>query len=277
MDPVQKALWFVESHSREPLALDDIARACHVSAYHLTRAFAAATGTSLIRYLRGRRLSEAAQQLADGAEDILRLALETGYGSHEAFTRAFREQFGLTPEQVRAQRHVSNLPLIKALDMSSTPAVELPTPRFESHGPMQIAGLLARYNCQEIAGIPDQWQRFLPHCESLPGQVGPVSYGVCANFDTEGNFDYLCGVEVRGTPALPEGLTTIPVPAGRYVVFAYPGHIAGIRGLFSAIWGEWFPKSGHEPAEAPTLERYGPEFNGKTGMGGFEIWIPIKS
>ena len=52
MDPVQKALWYVESHSREPITLDEIANACKVSAFHLTRAFAAAMGLSLMRYVR---------------------------------------------------------------------------------------------------------------------------------------------------------------------------------------------------------------------------------
>src|SRR5262245_61739266 len=105
MDPVQKALWFAASHSRDSFSLEDVAKACKVSPFHLTRAFAATTGLSLMRYVRARRLSEAARQLAAGAEDILTLALASGYGSHEAFTRAFVEQFALTPEQVRSQGH----------------------------------------------------------------------------------------------------------------------------------------------------------------------------
>jgi methylphosphotriester-DNA--protein-cysteine methyltransferase len=46
-DPVQKALWYVESHAREPVTLDSIARSCKVSAFHFTRAFGATTGLSL--------------------------------------------------------------------------------------------------------------------------------------------------------------------------------------------------------------------------------------
>ncbi len=103
MDPVQKALWYVESHSRESITLDDIAGACKVSPFHLTRLFATTMGLSLMRYVRARRLCEAARLLAQGADDILAVALAVGYGSHEAFTRAFRDQFGLTPEQVRAR------------------------------------------------------------------------------------------------------------------------------------------------------------------------------
>jgi len=44
---------------------------------------------SVMRYVRGRQLTEAARCLASGAPDILAIALEAGYGSHEAFTRAF--------------------------------------------------------------------------------------------------------------------------------------------------------------------------------------------
>lgn len=278
MEPVQKALWYVESHLRDANSLEEIARACHISPYHLTRAFAATVGLSLMRYVRVRRLSEAARKLVerDRGEDILPLALDAGYGSHEAFTRAFRDQFGLTPEQVRAQGTLARLPILEAVPMNSTPLVELPTPRFETRQPFTAAGLTGRYNCDSAAGIPDQWQRLGPHLGQIPGQVGQTCYGVVTNFDREGNFDYLCGVEVTGTPRLPDGFSTIAVPENRYVVFHHKGHIAGIRQLCSAIWSQWFPKSGHEPIEAPTLEVYGPEFNGKTGLGGFEVWVAIR-
>ena len=91
MNPAQKALWFIESHLAGELSLDTIAAIAGVSRFHLVRAFAAATGFSVMRYVRARRLSEAAQALADGAPDILTIALDSAYGSHEAFSRAFRD------------------------------------------------------------------------------------------------------------------------------------------------------------------------------------------
>src|SRR5580698_2774858 len=102
MNPAQKALWFIESHLADTLTLDDISGVAGVSRFHMVRAFGAATGFSVMRYVRARRLSEAARALAGGAPDILSLALEADYGSHEAFTRAFRDHFGITPETVRA-------------------------------------------------------------------------------------------------------------------------------------------------------------------------------
>jgi AraC family transcriptional regulator len=94
MNPAQKALWFIESHLADPLTLDEVAAVAGVSRFHLVRAFAAATGFSVMRYVRARRLSEAARALANGAPDILTVALDADYGSHEAFTRAFRDHFG---------------------------------------------------------------------------------------------------------------------------------------------------------------------------------------
>ena len=62
-----------------------------------------------MRYLRARRLSVAARALVNGVPDIFSVALDVGYGSHEAFTRAFRERFGVTPESVRAETHETNI------------------------------------------------------------------------------------------------------------------------------------------------------------------------
>lgn len=276
MNPVQKALWFVESHLREPIALEAVATHSGVSPYHLTRAFDAVTGQSLMRYVRARRLSEAARQLSNGAPDILSVALDTGYGSHEAFTRAFRDQFGLTPEQVRGQGQLANLSLTEPIIMDSTPMPNLAPPRFETSKPLLLAGLTARYNQQASAGIPSQWERLQPYLGQVPKQVGHTAYGACYNTDEEGNFDYLAGIEVSDFSDVPTEFATLRVAAHRYAVFQQSEHISTIRRTFSAIWSKWLPESGHKPADAPVLERYGPEFNPVNGTGGFEIWIPIE-
>src|SRR5215470_4426255 len=111
MNPAQKALWYVESHLADSLTLDEIAAVAGVSRFHMVRAFAEATGMGVMRYVRARRLTKAARALAKGAPDILTLALEADYGSHEAFTRAFRDHFGVTPEQVRAATCLDKLSL----------------------------------------------------------------------------------------------------------------------------------------------------------------------
>jgi AraC family transcriptional regulator len=119
MNPAQKALWYIETHLADALSLDEIAGIAGVSRFHMVRAFAAATGFSVMRYVRARRLSVAARALAAGAPDILQLALEADYGSHEAFTRAFRDHFGVTPETVRAATCLDHFKLLEPIVMDS--------------------------------------------------------------------------------------------------------------------------------------------------------------
>jgi AraC family transcriptional regulator len=97
------------------LSLDDVANAAGLSRYHMSRVFGIATGCSIQRYMRDRRPTEAARILAGCAPDILVVALDAGYGSHEAFTRAFRDQFGLTPEALRVRGHLDDIKLTEPI------------------------------------------------------------------------------------------------------------------------------------------------------------------
>ena len=277
MNPVGKALWFIESHFAEELTLDDIAHCGCVSRFHLARAFEAATGVPVMRYVRGRRLSEAARRLADGAPDILTVAIDAGYGSHEAFTRAFREQFGLTPEALRARGHLDNLVIVEPIKMDETLLTHLAPPRFEDGRPFLVAGLSERYTCESAAAIPSQWQRFNEYFGKVPGQVGNVAYGVCYNADDAGNIDYLCGVEVGDFSALPAEFSRLRIAAQRYAVFSHRDHVSAIRRTWNTIWNTWLPASGYLPADAPNFERYDEKFDPVSGMGGLEIWLPLKA
>jgi AraC family transcriptional regulator len=276
MDPVDKALWFIESHFAQELTLDDIAAIAGVSRFQLVRAFGYATGTSVMRYVRARRLTEAARALAGGAPDILTVALGAGYGSHEAFTRAFRDQFGTTPEAVRADGNLANLQPMEPILMNETATTTLEAPRFETTQALLIAGLADRFSHDSSAGIPALWQRFNEQIDHVPGKVGGVAYGVCFNTDDAGNFDYIAGVAVRDFSDVPKEFARVRIPPQRYAVFRHAGHISSIRSTVSAIWSKWLPASGFRAADAPFFERYGKEFDPRTGLGGFEIWLAIK-
>lgn len=275
MNPIGKALWFIESHFTREIALDELAQLGGVSRFHLSRAFSAVTGRSIPGYVRGRRLTEAARLLANGAPDILTVALASGYGSHEAFTRAFRDQFGLTPEAVRAQRHVDNLELVEAHMMDQTVPTDFQPTRFEQGGALLIAGLSEHYDRDSIAGIPTQWQRFVPYIGHVPGQAADITYGIPCNTDDAGNMDYVCGVEVTDFSRVPPELTRLRIAPQYYAVFTHEGHISTIRGTWYAIWDHWLPRSGHEVADAHFFERYDARFDPHTGAGAVEIWLPI--
>jgi AraC family transcriptional regulator len=278
MNLVAKALWYIESHFAEEISLEDIAAMSDVSRFHMSRAFGLATGRSVMRYVRGRRLlTEAARALSLGAPNILSIALDAGYGSHEAFTRAFRDQFGVTPEAVRQRGDLKDLELVEPIKMSESVTVVLEEPRREAGAALLIAGLRVRYSNETIAGIPMQWQRFGPFIDTVPGWTGDMAYGVCCDFDESGQFDYVCGVAVSSLSGLPPELSGVRIPAQSYLVFRHRGHVSGIAATWQAIMNRWLPESGLRMANAPNFECYSEDFDANTGLGRVEIWVPIEA
>ncbi len=279
MSAIGRAIWFIESHFASGISLDEIAETAGLSRFHLSRVFGMTTGHSISGYIRSRRLSEAALALAGGSATILQVALDAGYGSHEAFTRAFSEQFGLTPESLRKQGHARNLALQGPIRMDDTRLPKLDPPRFEIHPAMLLAGFAETYAYDATQAIPSLWQRFNQHSGHIPGQIGNVAYGVCTQIEANSEaFRYMSATEVAGTDDLPEGFVTARLPQQRYAIFTHRGHISGISTTAHRIFGEWLPQSGHLHGVNPDMmERYDERFDPRTGMGVTEIWLPLKA
>ena len=149
--------------------------------------------------------------------------------------------------------------------------------RFEHTKEMLLAGLSGNYTLETRGTIPAQWERFAPSIGKVPGQIGQVCYGVCWNVSPERGFDYLSGVEVTDAKGLPSEFATVRLPAREYAVFTHRDHASAIDKTIDKIWNDWAPQAGLKLASAPCFERYGEEFNSKTGTGGMEIWIPLEA
>jgi AraC family transcriptional regulator len=275
MDAIAKAVWYVESNLGKAIELDDIATAAGLSRFQLTRAFGRMLNRPVISYARGRRLSEAAHVLAAGAPDILMVALGAGYGSHEAFTRAFRDEFGVTPEDLRARPDLSKLSLQEPIRMNAHPNVNLAKPRIQEAASLRFVGTARRYRYGSMGGIPGQWQEFNRYIGTIPREKPGAAYGVCANANDD-SMDYMCAVEVSDFALVDKTLQRLRAPAQNYAIFSHAGHVSEIQGVFGAIYRDWLPTSGHEIADAVSFEKYGAGFDPVTGSGGFEIWIPLK-
>lgn len=154
--------------------------------------------------------------------------------------------------------------------------INLEPSRFEGMRTLLIAGLKESYNIETSSDIPAQWQHFGPYIGKIPGQVCRTAYGVRCNGDDAGNIDYICGVEVSDFSLLPADLSRLRIPGQRYAVFSHRGHISRIRSTWHTIFDKWLPTSGYEVVDAPDFERYGEDFDPRTGTGIVEIWIPIK-
>jgi AraC family transcriptional regulator len=272
-----KALWIIERNSTQPLTLDGIAAACGVSRSHLAHAFGTATGLSAMQYVRARRLSTAARALAAGAPDILSIALEAGYGSHEAFTRAFRDRFQQAPESVRERRSVDGLALADPLELGPHATVRLDPPRVVDDQIVRVVGLSERCNFETTITIPAQWQRFMERYDAIPNKRDHIPIGVNYGADNDGQFQYMCGAEVHRFGERPRELLHLEIRPSQYAVFEHRGHVSTIYETYRSIWNEAMPATGRAVADAPVIERHNPTFNPRTGEGGLTLWIPLAS
>lgn len=90
---------YISEHLNEPVTLNDIAKAVGYSKFHTSRIFKEETGLSLFEYIRRERLTASAFALRIGSEKVLDVALDFMFDSHEGFTRAFANGFGITPKR----------------------------------------------------------------------------------------------------------------------------------------------------------------------------------
>lgn len=100
-DTIFSSLELIEERIRERLTVENLAGSAHFSKYHYQRLFREAVGESVMRYVAGRRVALAAQELVETDASVLEIALRYGYDSHEGFTRSFRTHMGVTPAEYR--------------------------------------------------------------------------------------------------------------------------------------------------------------------------------
>ncbi len=110
---VFRSLAIIEEKIHGRLTIESLADSLHFSKYHYQRIFREAVGESVMRYVAKRRITLAAEELAQSDENVLEIALKYGYDSHEGFTRSFRAYMGITPTEYRKYHALTGLPQTK--------------------------------------------------------------------------------------------------------------------------------------------------------------------
>ena len=279
-DFLADALAYIEAHLFEALSVAALAQAVGLSPWHFSRAFTARLGESVMGYVRGRRLEAAAFRLsAANPPALIDLALDCGFESQEAFTRAFRRRFGQPPRRFQRSTAKHDMGENEMSKASSNPRVTMGD-KLVQRGAFTVAGPRAVFDGENKSGIPALWPRLLK-CLPLAGQVDGRSYGVMAMADkTEGSISYLAGVEVKGDAPLPAGFEKIHVPANRYAVFRLeldgPNLHPQIQAAMPIIWSEMIPRAGYKIAQAPDFEAYPDGFNPAQKGAYMEMWLPVE-
>jgi AraC family transcriptional regulator len=278
---------FIEAHLMASVALGDAAAAAGFSPYYFSRLFRALTGEPFASYLRRRRLTVAAERLVcEGADapELVELAFDCGYDSQEAFTRAFKRCFGLTPGAYRERRPAGRIPWRRRIDreeLEHLAEVVSREPTIREVEPFLVAGIRERFDDESKHQIPALWGRFLGVLSRIPHVRMGAAYGLCLHpSPLDGSFHYAAAVEVERADRLPPGVIAEAIPRQTYAVFTHhfrsTAHHEELQPTIRWIWGTWLPASGYGSVPAPDFERYPPGFQPATADGSIELYLPVR-
>jgi AraC family transcriptional regulator len=280
LDGMNRALDYLEEHLEGEADVGEAARLAYSSRFHFQRMFYMLCGTTVAEYVRCRRLTLAAQDLALGSTRVLDAALRYGYETPESFAKAFRRFHGVTPSEARAQgvtlRSMPRLRFVVSVKGESNMDY-----RIIKKDAFRTVGKALRVrtdNGENFHKIPEFWTEC--NADGTADRLMALSddkscLGICAEFNAEMNeFSYLVAVP-SAAGAAPAGCRELAVPAQTWAVFDAVGRLpSSIQSVTTKIFSEWFPASNFEHADAPELEVYLP---GDMDSDNYrcELWMPV--
>jgi len=275
----------IERRLGEDIDVETLAASMGTTGYHARRMFSALAGMPVSEYVRRRRMTVAASDVI-GAEDLLTIAVRFGYGSVEAFGRAFRSVHGVSHGDVRRDGGpLRSQPTLRfRLTVEGSSAMDariIERPDFRLIGyaarvPLIHHGANPRIQ-QHIASLPrEEHERLKSLSSADPRGLLQVSTDVDPDYLEGSELTYLHGVAVDADAAVPTGLDVIEVTAGAWVAFHTSGpHPAALQETYAASAAEWFPSNPWRLRPGPSivviLDR-SEDFSTAT----CELWFPIE-
>lgn len=273
---IQQAIDYIEDNLREYINPEGVAQEAAYSLFYFHRIFQAVVGDSVMGYIRGRRLSEAAYELAKTDRRILDIALDYQYESQESFTRAFKKMYGMNPGEYRRRKQY--YPLMTRFSLvghTQNQGGTILEPKIVMREEFVVIGMeyVGDNANNEIGRL---WEGFFPRVSEISDRVDQsVLYGVCGSAEEKVAFSYVAGAKVASGSDVPSGMVKKTIPAGKYLVYTHVGPLKTFMDTNSKIFGEWLPESGFEPAGLD-FEVYDERFNEYSDKSEIDVCVLVK-
>ena len=259
---IVRTLVYIQQHLDDALELEQVASVAAFSSFHFHRIFRGLVGETLKEHVRRLRLERAARNLKQLDGPILELALQAGFETHESFTRAFGDMFGISPSAYRTAHqpapesasgtHLDDVSGYHPPEYAGLPPVEvkeLPATRvvFLRHvGPYTQVGAT--------------WGRLMTWT-GMRGLLGPGMKLIGMVHDDP---DVTPPDKVRYDAAVtvsrlvhPEGdFGVMELAGGRDAVVTHKGPYETLGKTYQRVYGGWLPKSGYALRDVPAFEQY---------------------
>ena len=283
---IEEAIEYIENHLEEVILSEDIAKAAGYSLYHLTHIFTAVIGEPIGSYIQKRRLSNSCKKLLYSNKRIIDIAVESGFGSPEAFSRGFKAVYGVSPAVYRKNNKDLYIGTKKMLDRESLQHLEkgiTVRPRIVDLYSIVVAGIRGEISTQHNI-LPDLWNRLAEICSEIPASSQARRIGICETDRTKTyiskdghiSFSEFVGIETDGFGELPEGLETKIIPGGRYAVFTHKGTVDTLIKTYDYIMGSWILFTKEILDDREDFEVYDERFLGiDNPESRIDIYIPV--
>lgn len=270
---------YIEEHIEEPPDVEKIAKIACSSTFHFQRMFNMLAGITVAEYVRKRKLTLAAQELAATKAKVLDIALKYGYETPESFSKAFRRVQGISPSAAReqgvklkAQPRISFQISLKGDKEMDYKIVEKPAFKVIGKG-IRVTTIEG----ENMKRIPKFWEECCQngfHEKLCKIAKGADIFGICMNDFSNEEFTYIICTE-KPKDYSENDLTEVEIPGSTWAVFESIGPMPdSIQKVWGRIFQEWFPATSFEHADAPELEVY-PQGNGDSEDYRCEVWIPV--
>lgn len=279
---MNEALCYIESNLDGEIDYGVVAQKACCSIYHFQRMFSYMAEVPLSEYIRCRRLANAAFDLQNTDAKVIDIALKYGYDSPTAFTRAFQNMHGITPNAAKEKGVMLKAypPITFQISIKGAAIMNY---RIEEKGEIRVVGLKLSTTMENGAcytEIPEFWAEAARSgkAESIASLIeneplGMLGISSCDGIPLESKFDYYIAA-ATGKP-VPEGAEEFIIPAATWAIFECIGPMPqAIQDLQRRIVTEWLPSSGYEYGKAPDIEVYYDEDSTKPDTRS-EVWIPV--
>ncbi|MEV7798998.1 AraC family transcriptional regulator [Microbacterium foliorum] len=274
----------VEADTSADIDVAGFARVHGTTEYHLRRMFSALAGMPLSEYVRRRRMTLAGAEFAAGAPNVLDVAVRHGYGSIEAFGRAFRAVHGISPVDARRDGGpLRTQPTLRfrlsvegstQMDVTITTRPELVLVGHAARVPLIHEGVNPHIQAHIASIAPQEHARLKALSDAEPGGILAVTGDVAPDAPEGTELTYLHGVSVSESTPVPDDLDVMRVEAGAWAVFAASGPFPEtLQTLWAATATEWFPSNPWRLRPGPSIVRY-LEFTGTHAS--CELWLAIE-
>lgn len=275
-DRIRNALLYIDAHLDEALTIEEVARAFHISAFYFHRMFTHIVGKSMAAYIRARRLKKACELIAETDIHLTEIALECGFDTLPAFSRAFKREYGMAPSEYRRQGISPSGESVEEMIRRFTNRIDggvFVNPTMMKRKKLYIVGTDGP---GEKTG--EVWAAYEALAEQNPPKNRIDENGYEVRLYKDGVSTVHVGCAVTG-PEVPEGYKIIELPEGEYASFDV--YVAQGYDSENTAMNTWMIEHADRYRERlldganHVVEFYDERFSGDEANSIVEIWVPV--